>query len=103
MLRIKKNDKVMVMVGKDKGKSGKVLRVFPQEQKVLVEKINMSKKAHRKTQQDQQGGFIEIEVPIHISNVMLIDKKTNQPTRFGAKILKDGTKVRVSKRSDEVI
>ena len=103
MLRIKKNDKVMVIAGKDKGKSGKVLSVFVQEQKVLVEKINMAKKSHRKTQQDQQGGFVEIEVPIHISNVMLIDKKTNQPTRFGAKILKDGTKVRISKKSGEII
>lgn len=103
MLRIKKNDKVMVMTGKDKGKTGKVLHVFPEQEKVLVEKINLAKKSRRKTQQDQQGGFVEIEVPIHISNVMLVDKKTNQPTRFGVKILKDGTKVRVSKKSGEVI
>lgn len=103
MLRIKKNDKVMVVIGKDKGKSGKVLQVFPKENKVLVEKLNIVKKAKRKTQQDQQGGFLEIEMPLHISNVMLIDKKTNQPTRFGAKILKDGTKVRISKKTGEVI
>jgi large subunit ribosomal protein L24 len=103
MLRIKKNDKIAVIAGKDKGKTGKVLRVFLEEEKVLVEKINLAKKARRKTQQDQQGGFAEIEVPIHISNVMLIDKKTNQPTRFGTKVLKDGTKVRISKKSGEVI
>ena len=103
MLRIKKNDKVMVIAGKDKGKTGKIMRVFLKEEKVLVEKINMMKKAHRKTQQDQQGGFLEIEAPIHMSNVMLVDKKTNQPTRFGTKILKDGTKVRISKKSGEVI
>ena len=103
MLRIKKNDKVMVITGKDKGKTGKVLRVFPEANRVLVEKINVVKKAKRKTQQDQQGGFVEIEVPLHISNVMLVDKKTNQPTRFGVKILKDGTKVRYSKKSGEVI
>ncbi len=103
MLRIKKNDKVMVMTGKDKGKTGRVLHVFPEQEKVLVEKINLAKKSRRKTQQDQQGGFVEIEVPIHISNVMLVDKKTNQPTRFGVKVLKDGTKVRVSKKSGEVI
>lgn len=103
MLRIKKNDKVMVVAGKDKGKTGKVMKVFPKQDKVLVEKINMAKKARRKTQQDQVGGFLDIEAPIHISNVMLVDKKTNQPTRFGVKILKDGTKVRVSKKSGEVI
>ena len=103
MLGIKKNDKVMVIAGKDKGKTGKVLKVFPAGNKVLVEKINIAKKARRKTQQDQQGGFIDIEVPLHISNVMLVDKKTNQPTRFGAKILKDGSKVRVSKKTGEVI
>lgn len=103
MLRIKKNDKVVLVAGKDKGKSGKVLKVFPKENKVLIEKLNLVKKAKRKTQQDQQGGFIEIEMPVHISNVMLVDKKSNKPTRFGAKILKDGTKVRVSKKTGEVI
>ncbi len=101
MLRIKKNDIVAVITGRDKGKTGKVLRVFPAQQKVLVEKINMAKKARRKTQQDQTGGLVDIEVPIHISNVMLMDKKTNKPTRFGVKILKDGSRVRVSKRSGE--
>ena len=103
MLRIKKNDKVMIITGKDKGKTGKVMRVFPQQEKVVVEKLNIVKKARRKTQQDQQGGFLEIEAPVHISNVMLVDKKTNQPTRFGVNVLKDGTKVRVSKRSGEII
>jgi len=101
MLRIKKNDTVMVITGRDKGKTGRVLRVFPGLEKVLVEKINMVKKAKRKTQQDQQGGFVDIETPMHVSNVMLVDKKTNKPTRFGAKLLKDGSRVRVSKRSGE--
>ncbi|MEW5895297.1 MAG: 50S ribosomal protein L24 [Candidatus Omnitrophota bacterium] len=103
MLRIRKNDKVMVITGKDKGKTGKVLQVFPEIDKVLVEKINMVKKSKRKTQQDQQGGFVEIEAPLHISNILLVDKKTNQPTRFGIKTLKDGSKVRYSKKSGEVI
>lgn len=103
MLRIKKNDKVLVITGKDKGKTGKILHVFPEANKVLVEKLNLVKKAKKKTQQDQQGGFIDIEMPLHISNVMLVDKKTNNPTRFGVKILKDGTKVRVSKKTGEVI
>ena len=69
----------------------------------VVEHINLVKKAQRRNNDNQQGGFVEIEKPIHISNIMLIDKKTNKPTRFGAKILKDGKKVRVSRRSGEVI
>ncbi|MCA9408137.1 MAG: 50S ribosomal protein L24 [Candidatus Omnitrophica bacterium] len=103
MLRIKKNDVVMVISGKDKGKSGKVLRIFPEKERAVVENINMVKKARRRTQQDQQGGFMEIEAPIHISNLMLFDKKVNKATRFGVSILKDGTKVRISKKTGEVI
>lgn len=103
MLRIKKNDKVMVMVGKDKGKTGKVLKVFPKASRILVETINMMKKARRKTQENQKGGIVELESPVHISNVMLVDKKTNKPTRFGISVLKDGTKVRISKKSGEAI
>ncbi len=103
MLRIKKNDKVIVIAGKDKGKTGKVLRVLPGGQKVVVEKVNLVKKAKRKTQQDQKGGFIELEMPLHISNVMLVDKKTNKRTRFGVSVLKDGSKVRIAKVSGEVI
>lgn len=103
MLRIKKNDQVMVIAGKDKGKTGKVLQVLPEQQRAVVEHINLVKKAQRKTQQNQQGGFVNIEAPIHISNIMLVDKKTNKPTRFGVSILKDGSRVRVSKKSKEVI
>ncbi|MFP4472301.1 MAG: 50S ribosomal protein L24 [Candidatus Omnitrophota bacterium] len=103
MLRIKKNDKVKIIAGKDKGKTGTVLKVFPAEDRVLVEKINMAKKSRRRTQQDQEGGFVELEMPMHISNVMLIDKKSGTPTRAGTKILKDGSKVRVSKKSGEVL
>jgi large subunit ribosomal protein L24 len=103
MSRIKKNDRVMVITGKDKGKIGKVLRVYPENQRVLVEHINMLKKAVRKTQQNPQGGIIDREVPIHLSNVMLVDKKNNQPTRIRMEILKDGTKVRVAKKTGEHI
>lgn len=103
MLRIKKNDKVIVIAGKDKGKTGKVLKVLTETERVVVEKVNLVKKAKRKTQQDQTGGFIELEVPLHISNVMLVDKKTNKRTRFGVSILKDGSKVRIAKVSGEVI
>ncbi len=103
MLRIKKNDKVIVITGKDKGKTGRVLRVLPDGQRVVIEKINLIKKTKRRTQQDQQGGFVELEAPLHISNVMLVDKKTNKRTRFGVSKLKDGSKVRIAKISGEVI
>jgi len=103
MLKIKKNDKVKIIAGKDKGKAGKVLRVFPQADYILVEGINIVKKTRRKTQQDQQGGFVEYEAPLHISNVMLLDKKTNKGTRFGISILKDGSKVRISKQSKDAV
>lgn len=103
MLRIKRDDKVKIMVGKDKGKTGRVIRVLPADNKVVVENINVVKKAKKPTQMDPQGGFIEMEKPIHASNVMILDKKTNAPTRFGVKVLKDGTKVRISKKTGEVI
>ena len=103
MLNIKKNDHVVVIAGKDKGKTGKVLKVFPKANRVVVEHINISKKAQRRTQENQKGGFIEIEMPIHRSNVMLVDKKTNRSTRIGVSILKDGSKVRIAKKSGEVI
>ncbi len=102
MLRIKKDDLVKVITGKDKGKTGKIMKVFPEEQRALVERINLVKKARRRTQQ-QQGGIVDIEAPIHLSNIMLIDKKTSQPTRFGRSILKDGSKVRLAKKGGEVI
>ena len=103
MLNIKKNDQVVVISGKDKGKTGKVLHVMPRQDRLIVEHINMAKKAQRRTQDNQQGGFVEIEMPIHRSNVMLVDKKTNKPTRFGVSLLKDGSKVRISKKSGDVI
>ena len=103
MLRIKKDDRVMVIAGKNRGKIGKVLQVLPQNDRVLVEAINRVKKAQRKTQQNQKGGFVDIEAPIHISNVMLVDKKTNKPTRFKVSVLKDGSKIRISKKSGEAI
>lgn len=103
MLSLKKNDQVIVIAGKDKGKTGKILKIFSANQRAIVENINFVKKAQRKTQQNQKGGFLDIEAAIHISNLMLLDKKTNKGTRFGASILKDGTKVRISKKSGEVI
>lgn len=101
MLRIKKDDQVKVIAGKDKGKTGKVMSVFPKQQRALVERINMVKKAQRRTQQNPQGGIVEIEAPIHISNIMLLDKKSNQATRFKVSLLKDGTKLRVAAKTGE--
>ncbi|MCR4336580.1 MAG: 50S ribosomal protein L24 [Candidatus Omnitrophica bacterium] len=104
MLRIKRDDKVIVMVGKDKGKTGKVIKVFPQDNRVLVEKINLVRKSRRRrSQQDQQAGIIEVEAPLHISNVMLVDRKSNRPTRFRASVLKDGSKIRLAKESGEAL
>lgn len=103
MLRIRKDDRVQVITGKDKGKTGQVIRIFSKTQRAIVEGINFVKKAKRRTRQDQQGGLVELEAPIHISNIMLIDKKANKPTRFGISILKDGSRVRISKRSQEAI
>ena len=103
MYRIKKNDQVTVIAGKDKGKTGKVLAVFPRRNRALVEGINTVKKAQRRTQESQQGGFIEIEAPIHLSNIMLSDKKGNKTTRIGAQIDKSGSKKRVARRSGEAV
>ncbi|MBF0532108.1 MAG: 50S ribosomal protein L24 [Candidatus Omnitrophica bacterium] len=103
MLGIKKNDVVVVIAGKDKGKSGKVIGILREENRLVIEGINVVKKAVRKTQQNPNGGFNQIERPIHISNVMLMDKKLNKPTRFGTQILADGTKIRISKKSSEAI
>ncbi len=103
MLRIKREDKVLVISGKEKGKTGKVVKVFPKENRALVETVNVIKKAVKKSDTYPQGGYVEIEKPIHMSKLMLVDAKTNKPTRIGAKILKDGSKVRISKKSGEVI
>jgi len=103
MLRIRKDDRVVVIAGKDKGKTGRVMRVIPAIQKAVVENINVVKKAKRRTQQDQKGGIIDIEAPIHLSNLMLMDKKTEGPTRFRVTVLKDGSKMRVAKSNGEAI
>ncbi len=94
MFRVKKNDQVMVVAGKDKGKQGKILHLFPKQQKAIVENINMVKKARRRTQQDQQGGIIEIENPIHLSNLMPYCKQCNKATRIKVGVLNDGSKIR---------
>ena len=98
MLRIRKNDMVAVITGKDKGKRGKVIQVFPLTSRAVVENTNLVKKARRRTQQNQKGGIADIEAAIHLSNLMLICKHCNKPTRFKATVLKDGSKIRECKK-----
>jgi len=100
---LKKNDLVMVMAGKEKGKSGRILKVFPRKNRALIEKINFIKRHTRPSGQTKQGGIIEREAPIHVSNVMVICEKCNLPIRVGKKILDDGKKVRVCKKCGELL
>ncbi len=102
-MNFKKGDKVNVIAGKDKGKSGKILQVLKSENRDVVEGVNVVKKHQKPTAKNQTGGIIEIEHPIHISNVMICDPKTGKSTRIGHEINKNGKKVRVSKKSNEKI
>ncbi|NQT23065.1 MAG: 50S ribosomal protein L24 [Candidatus Omnitrophica bacterium] len=102
MLKIKKNDTIVVLAGKDKGKTGKVLKVYPKTRKSIVEGINFVKKHARKTREDQKGGIIQKEAPIHISNIAVFCKGCTKPTKVGYNILKDGTKSRYCKKCNEV-
>lgn len=99
---IKTGDKVKVITGKDKGKEGVVKAVFPKKNRVIVEGANMMKKHQKPSTFEPNGGILETEAPIHASNVMLIDASTGEPTRVGYKV-EDGKKVRVSKKSGEVL
>ena len=101
-MKIKKGDKVVVISGTSKGMTGEVLKVMPTEQRVLVQGVNIRKK-HQKPSQMAAGGIVEKEAPIHVSNVAHIDPKSDKPTRVGMKIMKDGKKVRVAKKSGETI
>jgi large subunit ribosomal protein L24 len=102
--KIKRDDKVMVTAGKDKGKVGKVLSIDKKNDTVLVEKVNMVKRHTKGNPYAQQpGGIIEKEAPIHVSNVMVMDEATAKPSRIGYKFTKDGKKVRYAKNSGEII
>jgi large subunit ribosomal protein L24 len=100
--RIKKGDTVCVIAGKDKGRSGEVLKVLRQDNRLVVKGVNMIKK-HQKQTGLQEAGIIQKEASIHISNVAHIDPTSQKPTRVGIKILEDGRKVRIAKRSGETI
>ena len=100
-MKIKKNDQVMLLAGKDKGKSGKVLAVFPKTQRVLVEGVNFIKKHQRQTSAQSPSGIIEKEAAVHVSNVALL--QDGKPVKVGYKFLDDGRKVRFLKSSGEII
>jgi len=97
-MRIRKDDKVVVTAGKDKGREGRVLRTIPVSQRVVVERVAVMKKAVRPTQRNQAGGFVEIEQPVHVSNVMLVCTKCGKPTRVSIRRDDDGKRVRVCKK-----
>lgn len=105
-MKIRKNDMVMVISGNARGKTGKVLKVFPERKRVIVEGVNIIKRHTRPNQKNPQGGILQREGPIHVSNVMLLDPKTNEATRVGTKITTDDTtgkrvRLRVAKATGE--
>ncbi len=102
-MKIKKGDMVQVISGKDRGKKGKVMKTFPVEQKVLVEKVNYRTVYLRRSQENPNGGIVQVEGKINASNVQVLCPRTNKPTRIGYSILADGTKNRVSKKSGEML
>ncbi|WP_240377801.1 50S ribosomal protein L24 [Bacillus piscicola] len=99
-LHVKTGDKVKVITGKDKGKEGVILRAYPSQQRVLVEGVNIVKKHAKPSQENPQGGILNIEAPVHVSNVMPLDPKSGEPTRVGFKV-ENGKKVRIAKKSGE--
>ena len=96
--KIKKGDKVIVLTGRDKGRTGEVIEVHPRDERALVRGVNVVKRHQRQTAQ-QEGGIISKEAPIHLSNLALADPKDGKPTRIGFKVMPDGKRVRVAKRS----
>lgn len=101
--KIRKGDRVQVLTGRDKGKRGEVLSVNPTENRALVRGVHMVKRHQKATGMNNPGGIVEKEAPIHLSNLALIDPKSDKPTRVGFRVLEDGKKVRVAKSSGEVL
>ena len=101
--KVRKNDTVQVLAGRERGKQGKVIRVIPKEQRVVIEGVNIRKRHTRPRRQGEQGGIVEFPAPLHVSNVAVVCAKCARPARVGFRILADGTKVRVCKRCDELI
>lgn len=103
MFHIKKNDTVKVLAGKDKGKTGKVLKVYPVTDRAIVQGVNFSKKHARKSQQNDQGGIIQREASINLSNLAVVCKGCDRPTRIGIDVLSDESKVRYCKKCKEAL
>jgi large subunit ribosomal protein L24 len=101
MQKIRKGDRVVVLAGKDKGRTGEVIKVLPKESQALIRGVNLVKR-HQKQTQSQEAGIISKEAPLHLSNIAIADKD-GKPTRVGFKVLEDGKKVRVAKRSGDLI
>lgn len=102
-LHVKKDDLVMVIAGKEKGKSGKIVRVLPDSGRVLVENLNIVKRHSRPTRGNAQGGIIEKEAPLDASNVQILCKGCNKPARTGIRVLQDGSKARFCKKCNEIL
>jgi len=101
--RIKKGDRVVVITGADKGKRGEVLSVRPKENRAVVAGVNVAKRHQKQTRMGEQGGIIEKEAPIHLSNLKLLDPKNDQPTKVGFRVIEGGRKVRVNRSTGDVI
>jgi len=101
--RLRKNDAVQVISGEFKGKTGRIVKVFPEKRRALVEGINMVKRHSKPNRKTQQGGILQKEAPMHLSNLMLVCPKTGKPTRTGVSILEGGKRVRFSKKAKETI
>lgn len=102
-MQVRKNDTVLVIAGKDRGKKGKVRQALPKESRVVIEGVNVVKRHMKARGATRQAGIIEREAPIHVSNVMLLCTKCNRPTRIGFRFLEDGSKVRICRCCKEVI
>ena len=102
-MKIRKDDTVLILAGKDKGKKGKVRFAYPKEQRLIVEGINIIKKHSQARRAARQAGIIELEAPVHVADVMLLCNKCNNPTRVGSRFLEDGRKVRVCRSCHEII
>jgi large subunit ribosomal protein L24 len=103
MSKLRKGDIVQIIKGKDNGKKGKIISVFPDGSRAIIEGLNLAKKHKRQTRQDQKGGIVQIEAPVAIGNVMYVCKACNKPVRIGFSILKDGSKTRICKICKEAI
>lgn len=102
-LHVRRGDSVIVIAGKDKGKEGEIIKVYPDENRVLVRGVNVVKRHTKQSAQNPQGGVVQKEASIHVSNVMHRDPESGKPTRMGHKMLKDGSKVRVAMKSGATI